>query len=79
MPPWNPEIIRAVTPIIIAVSGALIGFVVVVNETVTGEKATAAFGLSGTALAGAAGLAQSVRGESTSSRRENQASESSNS
>ncbi len=63
----NSEVIRAVTPIIIAISGSVIGLCVVMNQEVTGEKATGAFGLAGTALAGAAGLAQSVKPDASKS------------
>ena len=61
----HPEVIRAITPIVIAISGSAIGLCVVMNQNVTGEKATGAFGLAGTALAGAAGLAQSVKTDSS--------------
>lgn len=53
---WNPEIIQALTPIVLAVLGGLIGCLALF---VPGDKATAALGLAGTAFAGAAGLAKS--------------------
>ncbi|MBW4442541.1 MAG: hypothetical protein KME10_15175 [Plectolyngbya sp. WJT66-NPBG17] len=61
---WNPEVIRSTTPLVLAGVGAAIGVLVVVNKDVTEQKATAAFGLAGTAIAGAAGLAQSGKSDS---------------
>ncbi|MBD1822692.1 hypothetical protein H6F51_09300 [Cyanobacteria bacterium FACHB-DQ100] len=61
---WNPEVIRSATPLVLAGVGAAIGILVVVNKDVDKEKATAAFGLAGTAIAGAAGLAQSGKSDS---------------
>ena len=52
----NPEVIQALTPIVLAVLGGLIGCLALF---VPGDKATAALGLAGTAFAGAAGLAKS--------------------
>jgi hypothetical protein len=49
-----PEVIRALTPIIIALIGGAIGIVVLLQKPVD----TAALGLASTAIAGAAGLAQ---------------------
>jgi hypothetical protein len=64
MKSWNPEIIRATTPILLASVGALIGICVVLNPYIDSNKATAALGLAGTAIAGAAGLAQTGKNES---------------
>lgn len=58
-----PEAIRAITPLLLASVGALIGVCVVMNKDIQGEKSTAALGLAGTAIAGAAGLAQSGKSE----------------
>lgn len=63
MKSWNPEIIRSATPLVLAAVGAVIGVLVVVNKDVDQQKATAAFGLAGTAIAGAAGLAQSSKSD----------------
>jgi hypothetical protein len=51
--PLNAEIIRALTPIFLALIGGAIGMAVLVMDA--GE---AGFGLASTAIAGAAGLAQ---------------------
>ena len=53
---FDVEIIRALTPICIAVIGGIIGLTVLV--TAPNESASAGLGLAGTAIAGAAGLAQ---------------------
>lgn len=63
MKSFNAEMIRAITPIVLTVSGAVIGLFVVINERIDPQIATAAFGLAGTAIAGAAGLAQPNKGE----------------
>lgn len=63
---FNPETIRAMTPIFLAASGAIIGIFVVLNDNIDAQKATAAFGLAGTAIAGASGLAQPNKSESDS-------------
>jgi len=59
----NPEIIRATTPVILAMVGAIIGICVVLSESISDAKSAAAFGLAGTAIAGAAGLAQTSKSE----------------
>ncbi|MGH2413661.1 MAG: hypothetical protein ACRDEA_08210 [Microcystaceae cyanobacterium] len=59
----NPEIIRASTPIFIAAIGGFIGIAVLVSPG-KAEKWSAGMGLAGTAIAGAAGLAQSTKSES---------------
>jgi len=59
----NAEIIRAVTPLFIAT----IGGVIKDNDA----KWSAAIGLAGTAIAGAAGLAQSTKNESNISTGQN--------
>lgn len=63
MKSWNPEIIRSATPLVLAAVGAVIGVLVVVKDIDT-QKATAAFGLAGTAIAVPAGLAQSGKSDS---------------
>ena len=50
---FNAEIIKASTPIVLALIGGIIGLVVVFTKT-----GDAGFGLASTAIAGAAGLAQ---------------------
>ena len=59
----TPEVIRATTPVILATVGAIIGICVVLNESISDAKSAAAFGLAGTAIAGAAGLAQTSKSE----------------
>jgi hypothetical protein len=53
----NPDVIRALTPIFIALIGGVIGITVLVKKA-----DTAAFSLASTAIAGAAGLAQPTKG-----------------
>ncbi|GEM_PF-5303130 len=53
---YSPEVIQALTPIVLALLGALIGCLALI---VPADKSTAALGLAGTAIAGAAGLAKS--------------------
>ena len=55
----TPEFIRAITPLFIASIGGVIGVVVVLVPTIEDAKWSSAMGLAGTAIAGAAGLAQS--------------------
>ena len=57
-----PEVIEAITPLFLATIGAVIGVVVLV-QPISDTKATAGLGLAGTAIAGAAGLARTSRGE----------------
>lgn len=54
-PGTTSEVIRALTPIFIALIGGIIGISVLVSNT---NNAAAGFGVASTALAGAAGLAQ---------------------
>lgn len=60
----NPETIRAFTPIAIAAIGGLMGVAVLISPNIPSEKWTAGMGLAGTAIAGAAGLAQSTESKS---------------
>ena len=55
----TPEFIRAITPLFLASIGGLIGVVVLLVPTMDAAKSSSALGLAGTAIAGAAGLAQS--------------------
>jgi hypothetical protein len=59
----TPEIIRAMTPIFIATLGAIIGVAALFSPGINGEKSSAGLSLAGTAIAGAAGLAQSSKNE----------------
>jgi hypothetical protein len=59
----TPEVIRAMTPIFIATVGAIIGVAVLFSPGISDAKTSAGFGLAGTAIAGAAGLAQSSKNE----------------
>lgn len=58
----NPEVIRALTPILLATIGGAIGVAVLVTD-MTDAKWAAGLGLAGTAIAGAAGLAQTSKTE----------------
>ncbi|MBI4781630.1 MAG: hypothetical protein HY785_09900 [Oscillatoriophycideae cyanobacterium NC_groundwater_1537_Pr4_S-0.65um_50_18] len=53
----DADLVRAITPIVLAGSGTLIGIFAIV-QNLDPTRTTAAMGLAGTALAGAAGLAQ---------------------
>ena len=57
--PTNVELIRALTPIAIAIIGGIIGVSAILVNHIDSNKLTAAMGLAGTAMAGASGLAQS--------------------
>ena len=59
-----PEIIRASTPLFLAAIGGAIAVAVVCSPNLSDVKMTAALGLAGTAIAGAAGLAQPGNNES---------------
>ena len=59
--PFNVEIIRASTPLFIALIGGIIGIIAVVLNVSAEDQDNTAFGLASTAIAGAAGLAQSHR------------------
>jgi hypothetical protein len=60
---FTPEIIRAITPMFMATIGAVIAVTVLVSPKITDAKWSAGLGLAGTAIAGAAGLAQSSKNE----------------
>ncbi len=57
----NPEYIRAITPLIMTFVGCVIGGMVIItpNEKLVDTQRAAGMGLAGTAITGAAGLAQS--------------------
>ncbi|MEO1347875.1 MAG: hypothetical protein AAFW84_03615 [Cyanobacteria bacterium J06635_15] len=55
----KPELIKAFTPMFIATIGGVIGISVIFSPNVEEAQQAAAIGLAGTAIAGAAGLAQS--------------------
>ncbi len=59
----NPEVIRAFTPIFLATVGGVIGLAVVISPQLTDGQRSSGIGLAGTAIAGAAGLAQSTKNE----------------
>ena len=67
----NAEIIRAVTPLFIATIGGVIGVAVLFATDTNDAKWSAGIGLAGTAIAGAAGLAQSTKNESNISTGQN--------
>jgi hypothetical protein len=58
-----PEIIRAITPMFLATMGMFIGVAVLVSPNISDAKWNAGLGLAGTAIAGAAGLAQGNKNE----------------
>ncbi len=60
-----PELIDSLTPIFIATIGGIIGVTVLVTNSGSDAKWSAGMGLAGTAIAGAAGLAQSGKNQST--------------
>ncbi len=59
-----PEFIYSITPIFIAMIGGIIGVTVLLTDS-DDAKWSSGMGLAGTAIAGAAGLAQSSNSEST--------------
>jgi uncharacterized membrane protein len=65
MKPNAPELINALTPVFIAMIGGIIGVTVLVTNSDDAAKWSAGMGLAGTAIAGAAGLAQSTKNVST--------------
>jgi hypothetical protein len=60
-----PELINALTPIFIAMIGGIIGVAVLITNSDSDGKWSAGMGLAGTAIAGAAGLAQSGKRDLT--------------
>ncbi len=67
----TPEFISSLTPISSAIIGGIIGVTVLVTDT-NDAKWSSGMGLAGTAIAGAAGLAQSSKNESTVSAQDSQ-------
>jgi hypothetical protein len=65
MKPDTPELINSLTPIFIATIGGIIGVTVLVTPSGNDARWSAGMGLAGTAIAGAAGLAQSGKSTST--------------
>ena len=61
----SPELVRAFTPIVLGLMGTVIGLTALLkSETGQEAKLTAGLGLAGTAIAGAAGLAQPHKSDS---------------
>jgi hypothetical protein len=58
----NPELVRAFTPVFLAAIGGAIGLAAVVCPLNENQR-SAGIGLAGTAIAGAAGLAQTTKNE----------------
>ena len=55
----NPELVRAFTPMFLGLMGTVIGLTALIRaEGAQDARLTAGLGLAGTAIAGAAGLAQ---------------------
>lgn len=61
----NVDLIRASTPIVLAIMGGMIAAVVLIVPGLSDAKWSAGLGLAGTALGAAAGLAQSAKSESS--------------
>jgi hypothetical protein len=59
----TPDLIRALTPIFLASIGAFIGGSVLLSPKISDAKWSAGLGLASTAIAGAAGLAQTSKQE----------------
>jgi hypothetical protein len=59
----NPEVIRAFTPVFLATVGGALGLAVIFAPTLEDDQRASGIGLAGTAIAGAAGLAQNTRNE----------------
>ncbi len=59
-----PEVIRACTPLFLATIGGVIGLAVLTQPNLKDGQWSAGLGLAGTAIAGAAGLAQTTKHES---------------
>jgi hypothetical protein len=58
----NPELVRACTPVFLATIGGVIGLAAVLCPLSDGQRSSG-MGLAGTAIAGAAGLAQNTKNE----------------
>ena len=55
----NPEYVKAMTPLVLAIIGCTIGMMVIFNPHLGDTQWTAGIGLASTVITGAAGLAQS--------------------
>ena len=66
----TPEIIRAATPLVLASIGCVIGGMVIFNPSLSDARWASGMGLAGTAITGAAGLAQSNSKDNSSSSNE---------
>lgn len=66
----TPEIIRAATPLVLASIGCVIGGMVIFNPSLSEGRWASGMGLAGTAITGAAGLAQSNSKDNYSSNNE---------
>ncbi|MEH2266914.1 MAG: hypothetical protein V7K68_00535 [Nostoc sp.] len=53
------ESIQAITPVVLGIAGLIIGIAVILSPSLSDAKGAGGFGLAGTAIAGASGLAQS--------------------
>lgn len=58
------EDIQAITPILLGVIGGILGLAVILSPSISDAKWAAGFGLAGTAIAGASGLAQNRNSDS---------------
>ncbi|WP_414565070.1 MULTISPECIES: hypothetical protein [unclassified Anabaena] len=63
MKSFTPDLIRAITPLFLASIGAFIGAAVLFSPKISDAKWSAGLGLASTAIAGAAGLAQTSKNE----------------
>lgn len=59
----TPDVIRACTPLFLATIGGAIGLAVLTQPNMSEGRWAAGLGLAGTAIAGAAGLAQNTKVE----------------
>jgi uncharacterized membrane protein len=59
----NTDLVRAMTPIVIALTGGLIGAAALLLPGISDSKSVSALGLATSAITGASGLAQSPKSE----------------
>jgi hypothetical protein len=63
MKTMNSDTLRALTPMLLAVIGGAIGLAAVLAPELKPDQRSSGIGLAGTAIAGAAGLAQTSKSE----------------
>jgi hypothetical protein len=57
------DLVRAVTPVFLGLLGGGIAIVAIISPSLPDQRFTASLGLAGSAIAGAAGLAQSSKNQ----------------